>query len=160
MFDQITVYIDKFLSPYLFGYRKGHSTEHCLMVMIETWKEGLDRKGAAGGILTDLSKAFDCLSHELLVAKLHAYGFGHSALSFIYDYMENRKQRVKVDGSYSSWKDLKKGVQQGSILGPLLFNIFINDIFFFVDKTKLANFADDNTNYATADNIFITFIKN
>ena len=102
MFDQISAYIEKNLSPYLSGYRKGHSTEHCLMVMIETWKEALDRNEAAGGILTDLSKAFDCLSHDLLIAKLEAYGFGHSALTFIYDYMENRKQRVKVDGSYSS----------------------------------------------------------
>ena len=93
MFDQTSAYIEKKLSPYLSGYRKGHSTEHCLMVMIETWKEALDRNEAAGGILTDLSKAFDCLSHDLLIAKLEAYGFGHSALTFIYDYMENRKQR-------------------------------------------------------------------
>ena len=153
MFDQTSVYIDKFLSPYLFGYRKGHSTEHCLISMVETWKKALDSKGAAGGILTDLSKAFDCLSHDLLIAKLEAYGFGHSALTFLYDYMENRKQRTKVDGSYSSWGNLKKGVQQGSILGPLLFNIFINDIFYFVNKSKLANFADDTTVYATEDNI-------
>ena len=123
------------------------------MIMIETWKKALDKNGAAGGILTDLSKAFDCLSHDLLIAKLEAYGFGHSALTFVYDYMENRKQRTKVDGFYSSWSDLRKGVQQGSILGPLLFNIFINDIFYFVDKSKLANFADDTTVYTTEDTI-------
>ena len=161
MFDQSSAYIDKFLSPYLFGYRKGHSTEQCLMIMVETWKKALDRNGAAGGILTDLSKAFDCLSHDLLIAKLEAYGFGNSALKFVYDYMENRKQRTKVNGSYSSWRDLKKGVQQGSILGPLLFNIFINDIFYFVDKSKLANFADDTTVYTTEDNILnlLTILK-
>ena len=153
MFDQLSAYINKSLSPYLFGYRKGHSTEQCLMVMIESWRKALDRNGAAGGILTDLSKAFDCLSHDLLIAKLEAYGFAKSALMFVYDYLKNRKQRTNVNGSYSSWRDLKKGVQQGSILGPLLFNIFINYIFYFIDKSKLANFADDTTVYSTEDNI-------
>ena len=153
MFDQLSAYINKSLSPYLFGYRKGHSTEQCLMVMIESWRKAIDRNGAAGGILTDLSKAFDCLSHDLLIAKLEAYGFAKSALMFVYDYLKNRKQRTNVNGSYSSWRDLKKGVQQGSILGRLLFNIFINDIFYFIDKSKLTSFADDTTVYSTEDNI-------
>ena len=69
IYNQILAYIDKFLSPYLFGYRKGYSTEQCLTVMLETWKEALDRKEYAGAILTDLSKAFDCLNHDLLIAK-------------------------------------------------------------------------------------------
>ena len=104
MLEQTSVYIEKILSPYLVGCRKWHSREHCLMVVIVTWKEALDRNGAAGVILADLSKACDCLSHDVLIAKLEAYGFGHSALTIIYDYMENEKQGVNVAGSYSSCK--------------------------------------------------------
>ena len=158
MYDPIYSYIEKFLSPFLFGFRKGHSTQQCLLVMIEMWKKALDEKKVAGGILTDLSKAFDCLSHDLLIAKLEAYGFGKNALKFIYDYLKNRKQRTKVNGSYSSWKDLKYGVPQGSILGPLLFNIFLNDIFFFLNKTSIANYADDNTTHLIENDI-ITLLK-
>ena len=90
--EQISTYINKHLSPYLFGYRKGYGTQHCLLVMIEMWRKALDEKKVAGAILTDLSKAFDCLNHDLLIAKLTAYGYDKSALKFIYDYLENRIQ--------------------------------------------------------------------
>ena len=153
MYKQIISYIDKFLSSYLFGYRKGYNTEQCLTVMLEVWKKALDGKGKAGAILTDLSKAFDCLNHNLLLAKMDAYGFDKSALLFIQDYLNKRKQRTKVNGSYSSWHELIYGVPQGSILGPLLFNIFINDMFYFIKETKIANYADDNTVYTVDKNI-------
>ena len=153
MYNQFLSHIDKYLSPYIFGFRKNHSTEQCLTVMLEEWKRALDEKRFAGAILTDLSKAFDCLSHDLLIAKLEAYGFDESALKYIYSYLKERKQRTKIESSYSSWKELKFGVPQGSILGPILFNIFINDIFYFTNDTKIANYADDNTVHATGDSI-------
>ena len=121
--------------------------------MIEMWKKALDNRKCAGAILTDQSKAFDCLRHDLLIAKLEAYGFDKSALLFIQDYLKSRKQRTKVNGAYSTWRDLKRGVPQGSILGPLLFNIFINDIFYFLSKAKIANYADDNSTYSIAGNV-------
>ena len=111
------------------------------------------RKKVAGAILTDLSKAFDCLNHDLLLAKLHAYGFDNQALIFIKSYLKERKQRTKIPDIYSSWDDIKNGVPQGSLLGPLLFNIFLNDIFYSTKNTKIANYADNNTPYTIGDSI-------
>ena len=154
MFEQISDFAESFLSPFLFAYRHGHSAEQCLTVMIEMWRQALDEHKIVGAVLTDLSKAFDCLSHDLLIAKLHAYGFGKSALKFIYSYLSDRTQRVKVNGEYSETRTLKYGVPQGSILGPLLFNLFMNDIFYFMEDSKLANYADDTSTYTCKDSIF------
>ena len=95
----------------------------------------------------DLSKAYDVLSHELLIAKLEAYGFSLNSLKLLYSYLSNRKQRVRIESIFSEWIGIVLGVPQGSILGPILFNIFINDMFFFLLETEVCNFADDNTLY-------------
>ena len=149
MYVQILHYIEKYFSPYLFGFRKGCSTEQCLNVMLETWKKALDKK-TVGAVLTDLSKAFDCLKHKLLIAKLAAYGFDREDLTFTYNYLSNRKLRTKIKSHFSSRRDILYGVTQGSILGPLLFNIFLNDIFLFIEN---ANYADDTTPYAIETSI-------
>ena len=101
----------------------------------------------------DLSKAFDCIPHDLLIAKLHAYGFSLKTVTFIYSYLKRRKQKVKVNNVLSDFLTLLSGVPQGSILGPILFNIFLNDLLSTLKLSDLFNFADDNTISATADNI-------
>ena len=129
------------------GYRKGYSTQYALVALIEGWRDSLDKGGYAGAMLMDLSKAFDTIDHKLLIAKLHAYGLDKSSLLLIMDYLSERSQRVKIDSAFSSWSNLDKGVPQGSVLGPLLFNIYINDLFWVNEMTEVCNFADDTTLY-------------
>ena len=151
--DQMLPFVQSFLSSLLCGLREGYGTQHALLRFVEACKKTIDNRGVAGAVLTDLSKAFDCLNHELLIAKLNAYGFSKSALMFIHSYLTDRKQRVKVNGSFSTWTETVLGVPQGSVLGPLLFNIYLNDLFMFLEETEICNYADDTTIYACGPNI-------
>ena len=101
----------------------------------------------------DLPKAYDCLPHDLLIAKLEAYGLGKGSLNLLLDYLSFRKQNPKVGFAYRKWSNIRRGIPQGSILGPLLFNIFINDIFMIIEQSDICNFADDNTLYSCGKNL-------
>ena len=112
--------------------------------IVDDWKYAHDQNLITGVVFMDLSKAFDCL-HSLLIAKLHAYGADWSACELLVDCLSHRFQRVKIITARRSWAELSKGVPQGSVLGPLLFNILVNDLISFIKKCALYNYADDNS---------------
>ena len=150
---QLTTFFDNIPSKHQCGFRKGQSTQHCLLVMLQKWKKALDYKEVFGALLTDLSKAFDCLNHELLIGKLHAYGLFFSSLKLVLDYLLNCKHRTKVNSKYIAWTDIFEDVPQGPTLGPLMFNIFLWDLLIFIETTYSASCADDNAPYVIKNTI-------
>ena len=138
---------------YSAGFRKNHGTQHALLKMTETLEIKLNMGHKLGVIYMDLSKAFDSLNHELLITKLRCYGLDQNAAEFFKSYLSNRYQCCKINNTLGDWRKIIAVVPQGSILGPLLFNIFLNDIFFFLNYTNLGNYADDSTLYAYNKNL-------
>ena len=133
-----------------FGFRKKHSTNHALLNIVEKIKEKLDKKTFSCGVFIDLEKAFDTVNHKILVEKLEFYGIRGVTNDWFVSYLSNRKQRVKLDNKKSSYLNVTCGVPQGSILGPLLFLIYINDMKNSVKNSILHHFADD-TNLLCSD---------
>ena len=122
LLTQFKSFVNNILSDFIAAYRENFSCNHVLIRLIENWKKALDNKYLVGTILMDLSKAFDCIPHDLLIAKLYAYGFGLKTTTYIYSYLKRRKQNVKIDDIFSELQTLISGVPQGSILGPMFFN--------------------------------------
>ena len=104
------MFFEPVFSKYQCGFGKGHRAQYCLLTMTEKWKKRLDSNGACGVLLTDLSKAFDCLPHSLLIAKLHAYEFDETSTEYLKNYLSYRKQKIKINKTFSNWRNLLHGV--------------------------------------------------
>ena len=135
LLEKFKPFINTFLSKFIAAYRENYSSSHVFIRLIENWKQALDENVVVGTVLMNLSKAFDCIPHDLLIAKLYAYGFSEKSAVFLYSYLKRRKQNVKIDDILSTFRLLISGVPQGSIFSPILFNIY----------SEIYNFADDNT---------------
>ena len=141
-------FADDFYANYardLAAYRKGYNTQSVLLKAVDDWKLALDQGNVVGALLMDLSKAFDVIPHGLLLAKMEAYGYSRNVITTIRSYLCDRKQRVKINDARSEWNLTNIGVPQGSVLGPTLFNVFLNDLFLYMNGSNIYNYADDNT---------------
>ena len=156
--NQLLHGMENVFSPQIYACHKSYNSQHVLIRLIKEWREYLDKDFVVGAVMTDLSKAFDCIPHNLLMAKLEAYGLGGKTLSYIFSYLRNRNQCVCINDKKSDFQKIISGVPQGSITGPILFNFSINDLFFFVSSASMHNFADDNSLSAAAKTV--TELKN
>ena len=149
-------YFSNFFPHYQCGFRKGYSAQQRLLAMTENMKEARDSNKICAAVLAELSKAFDCLLHDLLIAKLHAFGFDLKSLKVIHAYLNDRIQVTKVGSFYSEILQIIYGVPQGSILDPLLFNANLIDLFLAGHyKSEFPNYTDDTTPY----NCWSTFFE-
>ena len=140
------------MSPFISAYRENYSTQQVLIRLLEEWRENLDKNFIVGAVLMVLSKAFDCIPHDLIIAKLAAYGIETETLRLIYSYLKGRKQCVKINNTYSAYKIIS-GVPQDSMLGLFLFKLSINDLFSFIEIASMHNFADDNTLFSWGETL-------
>ena len=156
MYNRLYNYLKKYiLSESQFGFREGHSTYMALLVL-ENLVNTLEKGHSAVGLFLDLKKAFDTVDHDLLLQKINLYGIRGNVLNWFSSYLRNRKQNVIYNNHESDYKEIKCGVTQSSILGPLLFLVYINDL---TNVSKIFNsilFADDTSLFHTGktpDNI-------
>ena len=154
MYNRLISFLEreKILYEKQFGFRKKHSTYMALMILIDKLIKSLEKGEYILGIFLDFSKAFDTVDHSILITKLNHYGIRGIALDWFVSYLNNRKQFVTYNGVRSSMKTVKCGVPQGSILGPILFLLYINDLASICKKTLPFLFADDTNLFICGDN--------
>ena len=137
--------LNEHFSPFVAAYGESYNTQHVLIRLLEEWRLYLDNKCLVGAVMTGLSKAFSCIPHYLLISKLEAHGFDNYSIRYVYSYLKNRQQYVKINNTYGELLIIISEVSQGSIVGPGLFNIFFNDFFCVILIASGYNYADDNT---------------
>ena len=119
--------------------------------MIQTWKKSLHNGKTFTALLTNLSKAFDCLPHKLILGKLNAYGLSLTSLKLMHSYSLNRKQRTRINSVYNSWGEILFDLPQGSNIGLLVLNIFIWDLFSILGNIGFTNYGDNTTRSVAGD---------
>ena len=149
MYTQMDKYFGPILSKCQFRFRNGYSVQQCLLIKIEKWR---DQNGTCAALLTGLSKAFDCLLHDLLIAKPRAYGCNLLSLKLLNCYLRNRRQCVEINNFYSSCAEILFGVPRGSILGPISFISLLSNLFLFIKNKDVASYTDDTKPYETRTN--------
>ena len=153
IYSQLYEYIEHhhIINDSQYGFRKAHSTVYTATELIDRLTYKLDNKKIPFNIYIDLSKAFDTLNHSILLSKLHYYGIRNTALTLLKSYFTNRKQYCDYKGTSSNMLLIHKGVPQGSILGPLLFILYVNDFYLSSNKFTFLMYADDTTLLSTYD---------
>ena len=139
------------LHPVQSGFRPQHTTQDVLVSMVDNWRKALDENELVGVAMVDLSKAFDMVNHSILLRKMYSYGVRGMEWKWFQDYLTGRRQRVCVGDEKSSWTNIHKGVPQGSILGPLLFTMYVNDLPKAVSQCNVKQYADDTTMFHAAN---------
>ena len=163
VYDKLICFIDKHNILYnkQFGFRKGYSTTHALIDFTDKLAKAFEKKESVLGLFLDLSKAFDCIDHSILLCKLNFYGIRGSALKWFHSYLSNRKQYVCIDNFNSQYRNISVGVPQGSNLRPLLFLIYINDLQYVSNILSVLLFADDTSLFVSGkDPAMLNYLVN
>lgn len=152
---QITDYCEnyKILSQHQAGFRRRNSCETAIQSVLSDWKNALEKKQVVGAVFLDFRRAFETIDRHLLIGKLEKYGFGPTVINWMREYLFNRTQKTKYDGKTSSPREVNYGVPQGTVLGPSLFVLYINDIVSVVEKCKIQLFADDTLLYCVGSDV-------
>lgn len=155
MITRLNTFLDlhDIIHPNQFGFRSGYSTAHSLISITETIRQTLDNNKFGCGVFIDLKKAFDTVNHKILLSKLNHYGIREEALSWFESYLTNRSQYVHLNGLNSDNRNIICGVPQGSVLGPILFLLYINDLPNISSKLKFYLFADDTNIYLESNDL-------
>ena len=146
MDNQLHEYFDSILFPSQCGFRKGYGAQHCLLFMIEKFREAIDRGNEFGALLTD-PKTFDCINHPLLIANLYDYGVSLLFINMIFSCLSDRTHWTKINECFSERSRIER-FPQGLILGLVLFNIDLTDLFYECEESNIASYADGTTSYS------------